>query len=112
MFKTMFLITEKNCVGQFNGEPYEYLLETEKYPTGKQIQDLLFQAVEIEGISSECLVQMTVECDGEYFSGDECVMTCEVVRTEEPSKYVQWGDKEPHIFSVDREKSSLRFEVM
>lgn len=110
MFRTKFLICEETVTGQFDSEPYEYVLETENYPTGKQIRDLVYQAIEIEGISSDCHLQMTVELDGEYFSGDECIVELvNIVRTEEPSKFIKWGDKVPHIFSVDRDKSFIKF---
>ena len=110
MFKTQFLITEQTMTGSFDSEPYEYALETEEYPTGQQIRDLVYQAIEIEGIASDCHIQMTVERDGEYFSGDECVVELvKIVRTEEPSKFVKWGDKVPHIFTVDKEQSFIKF---
>lgn len=110
MYRTEFLITEQTVAGELNSEPYEYVLETEEYPTGKQIRDLVYQAIEIEGISSDCYLQMTVEHNGEYFSGDECVIELvKIVRTEEPSRFIVWGDKVPHIFSVDRDKSFIKF---
>lgn len=112
MFKVEFLITEETATGQFDSEPYEYVLETLKYPTGQQIRDLVYQAIEIEGISSDCHLQMTVELDGEYYSGDECIVELtNIVWTEEPSKFIKWGDKVPHIFSVDRDRSVIKFII-
>lgn len=110
MFRTEFLITEQTVTGKFDSEPYEYVLETEEYPTGQQIRDLVYQAIEIEGISSYCHIQMTVELNGEYFSGDECVVELvKIVRTTEPSKFIKWEDKVPHIFAVDKENSFIKF---
>lgn len=110
VFKTEFLITEQAVTGEFNSEPYEYVLETENYPTGKQIRDIVYQAIEIEGIASDCHIQMTVEQNGEFFSSDECIVELvNIVRTEEPSNFIKWGDKIPHIFTVDKENSFIKF---
>ena len=34
-------------------------------------------------------------------------MTASIVRTDEPSGWIQWGDKKPTIFKIDRERSKI-----
>ena len=44
-------------------------------------------------------------------SSDECVVTPEIVRTSEPSKFIMWGNRLPHIFTVDKQRSKLVFNA-
>ena len=52
-----------------------------------------------------------IEKNGEYRDRDEFVMVTKIVRTDVPSKFVVWGDMEPHLFEVDKEKSVLNIEL-
>lgn len=68
--------------------------------------NVLFSDVELEGDD----VQL-VEENNEYYSSDECVVTPEIVRTSEPSKFIMWGNRLPHIFTVDKQRSKLVFNA-
>ena len=52
-----------------------------------------------------------MEENNEYYSSDECVVTPEIVRTSEPSKFIMWGNRLPHIFTVDKQRSKLVFNA-
>lgn len=77
-----------------------------------KLQDLIFQAIEIEGMESDFLLETLVEENDEYYSSDECVVTPEIVRTSEPSRFIMWENRPPHIFSVDRKRSKLHFNEL
>lgn len=110
-FISRFYFYEKTLSGLFDAEPHEYRLKTEEYPTPENIQDVIFQAIEIELMESEFFLELIVENDGKYVNSDECIVYPEVYRTSEPSSFVRWGNKKPHIFSVDRGKSKLSFHT-
>lgn len=72
---------------------------------------MALQAIEIEGMESDFLLETLVEENNEYYSSDECVVTPEIVRTSEPSKFIMWGNRLPHIFTVDKQRSKLVFNA-
>ena len=76
-------------------------------------KELFWQAIEIEGFdNTEILVEVVYEEDGNYLDRDEGVMTSHIVRTNEPSDYIVWGNAVPHIFKIDREKSSFNIKAI
>ena len=112
MFKTTVDIHEKMLDGSFDTGAYTYVKECDTFEQAKDIKDLLWQAIEIEGIGdTECFVEVLTEKNGEYLDRDEFVMATKIVRTDVPSKFVVWGDMEPHLFEVDKEKSVLNIEL-
>lgn len=111
LYNTELTITEEGA------EPYVYTMQTEKYPRPEQIQELIFQAIEVEGLDNtgfSVQTRITKEDHAtgmdEYVDGDEGFCTPHIVRTKEPSRYVQWGDNTPHIYTIDRVRSLLEFE--
>lgn len=112
MYKTTVDIFEASAADKnlFTGEPHSYAMTTKTYPTAENINDLLFMAMEVDCLSGETLVEMQTEKDGEYVSGDSCVVSFSPVLTDIPSKYIDFGDKKPHIFQIDKEKSSIQLE--
>lgn len=111
MYKTTVDIFEASAADKnlFTGEPHSYAMTTTTYPTAENINDLLFMAMEVDCLSGETLVEMQTEKDGEYVRGDSCVVSFSPVLTDIPSKYIDFdfGDKKPHIFEIDREKSRI-----
>lgn len=96
-------------------DPMLYKMETKAYPDSNDIVNMLFQAIEIEGLdnsSFECdyVISRIFGDDYEFVNHEECKVTPHIIRTSEPSKYVQWGNKKPHIFAIDRKQSHLEFE--
>lgn len=106
------LFYEKNTDGEFNKTPIRYEAEEETIDGAIEYRmDLMWEAIEIEGFDdSELYVEFELEENGEYVDRDEYFVTLNIVRTEKPSKYINWRGKEPHIFEVDREKSKIIFE--
>lgn len=102
---------EKTLNSSFDSQPHEYRMETDEFPTAEKLHDLIFQAIEIEGMESDFLLETLVEENNEYYSSDECVVTPEIVRTSEPSKFIMWGNRLPHIFTVDKQRSKLVFNA-
>lgn len=110
-FLTRAYFYEKTLNGSFDSQPHEYRMETDEFPTAEKLHDLIFQAIEIEGMESDFLLETLVEENNEYYSSDECVVTSEIVRTSEPSKFIMWGNRLPHIFTVDKQRSKLVFNA-
>lgn len=109
-FVGMFEFYEKNLNGDFDTEPSEYRKECDTEDEVKNYEDLLYQAIEIECFdNSEIYVVAEFTEDGEYLDRDEFVIKPHIVRIDEPSKYIKWGDKTPHIFSIDRARSCIEF---
>lgn len=105
-----FFFCEEDAAGGFDTEPVEYRKSAESEESLKDYEDLVFQAIEIEGYDrSEVLVTATFTKDGEYLDSENFILRVNAVRTEEPSRFVEWGDKKPHIFTVDRKRSRLEF---
>lgn len=113
MYITNVTITQEDLNGNFNNvEGHEYKSECNSLENAKaSIKDIIWQSVELDGLSGNCLVEVTHEHQGEYADGDEFTIRVEkVVHTDEPSKFVNWEGKKPHIFTVDREKSVVIIE--
>lgn len=107
MIKATFEFYEKNIAGKFNNEPSVYVA-TGNRKEDINTEDILWQAVEIERFDeSEVLVVVEFEEEGVYLDRDESLMTASIVRTDEPSGWIQWGDKMPTIFKIDRERSKI-----
>lgn len=100
---------EANMEGVFDNEPSVYEVRGNGLEEAKKLLwETLWQATEIEGYDdSEVLVEAQFERDGEYLDREEFYMCPVVVRTVEPSEYIIWGDKKPHIFKIDRALSNL-----
>ena len=109
MFEMMIEIYEASAADSslFTGDPHTYQINSTEMPPAEALQDLLYMAMEIDGLNGECLVESTVEKDGEYVQGDAWIVRFVPVLTDKPSTYVNWGDKKPHIFQLDREKSRV-----
>ena len=59
-----------------------------------------------DGLTGYVNVSVSIESNGEYVDGEEFEILVEKVAfTEQPSKYIKWGNKVPHIFTVDRNNS-------
>lgn len=115
MYETNFFIYERNLNGDYdNVEPYHYSINTENYPTGKNIKDIIFEACEIERIpDGKILVDITTDKDGEFVNHDESEFEITIIRTAELSNFIKW-DKCPNlppIYKVDKEKSKLNIII-
>lgn len=114
MFKTTCLYHEANDDGTFGGynDPHIYGINTENEPTAEELDGVLWQMVEIECIDDGqlILVEQLTEENGQYHDYDQAVIKVNVKRTNEPSSLIIWGEKTPHIFKIDRSKSSYDIE--
>lgn len=103
-----------NLNGDFATNPdVRYTKMSESLEEAKDIKDILWQAVELDGLDGiVCIVEVLVEDEsGKYIDSDELYFQAATVvrdRTK-PSEYVIWGRKTPHIFSVVREESVMLF---
>lgn len=111
MFTTNFSFYEKCENGDFSQNSHDYRLETDSFPEPQEINDLLFEAAEIDCYNGEVLLDYTVELDGEYYDSDSCVFIFSIVRTNIPSSYFIWGSKTPTVFEVDRSKSRITMRM-
>lgn len=115
MYKTNFFIYERNLNGDYDKIiPYHYVLETSEYPIGDNINDIIFEACEIERIpDGTIMIDVTTEKDGEWFNHDEAEFEIIIVRTNELSDFIMW-DKCPNlppIYKVDKEKSKIKLII-
>lgn len=108
----IFEFYEKNLNGNFEVEPCTYSLTGETKEEIVNRKDILWQAIEIDGFdNSEVLVIVNFEEDGEYLDRDEFIMITNIVRTDKPSRFVEWGNAAPCIFEIDRNSSSINIET-
>ena len=83
------------------------------------LQDILAAiGVVLNGIPQGTAIRVD-SCISQYTSMDAFLTSQEqtsvvhidtAVRTDEPSKYVIWGSREPHIFTVDKESFAWSYE--
>lgn len=103
---------EKVGGGFENGDPSCYKIEGDSFEDVCSIGEVLWQAVEIDGYDNrKVLVKMNVEKDGETVRTVKFHIETSIVRTEIPSKFVVWGDKNTHIFEIDRSNSHIKIVV-
>ena len=113
MYVTNINVIQEDLNGKFNTlDGYEYRTECDTLENAKaSIKDVIWQSVELDGLTGNCMIEVSHEYQGEYVDGDDFVIRIEkVVHTDEPSKFVKWGYKKPHIFTVDREKSVIIYD--
>ena len=109
--KAMIDVCPKNPAGVFDiSAASTYVAYGESKET-VPVEVTLKNAVEIEELDGiETAVEITYEEIGVYLDRDEFVMTPNVVRTNDPSQLIDWGDKTPDIFAIDRDKTTLNIE--
>lgn len=110
MFITNVVLTQENAGKErriYTGEGCEYRTECDTLENAKlSIKDVIWQSIELDGLTGYVNVSVSIENNGEYVDGEEFEILVEkVVFTEQPSRYVKWGNKVPHIFTVDRNNS-------
>lgn len=112
MFKNIITLTQENAGEQrrvYNTEGIEYCSECDTLENSKEsIGDIIWEAIELDGLTGYVNVAYEIEENEEYVEGEEFEIFIDKVVTKSnvPSKYIQWGNKTPHIFEVDRKKSS------
>ena len=98
----------------FNSTPVVYEAEVENAEAGMmRREDIIWQAIELEGFGEEAVLLETELKDenGECIDRDECFVIIDTIHhTDEPSKYIIWGNKKPHVFTVDR--VNTRFSIV
>lgn len=111
MFKNIITLTQENAGEQrvYTTEGVEYYSECDTLENSKEsINNIIWQAIELDGLTGYVDVVYEIEENGEYVEGEEFEIFIDRVVTKfgVPSKYIKWGNKTPHLFEVDREKSS------
>lgn len=109
MYITSVSIYEKNILGKYDTEPIGYRKEAETLEDAKDITDILWQAAELD-LPDKCTVNvstLTYTDKDEYIDCDDFEIKFDCKRTTEPSKFIKWGDKKPHIFGIDRAHSRM-----
>lgn len=113
MYVTNFNIIQEDCNGNFNTlDGHEYITECDTLENAKaSIKDVIWQSIELDGLTGNVMIEVSHEHQGEYVDGDTFTIRVDkVVHTDEPSKFVNWGAKKPHIFTVDRKQSVVIYE--
>lgn len=102
-------IYEEHDNGVFAGQPHTYVQAAHSVEEAKDIEDVLWQAIEVECLDNmDILVEMTLyNKDGEYIDRDEAVYRTTITRTKQPSAFIVWRNKMPNIFRIDKENSRL-----
>lgn len=115
-----FEFTELGESNEGNSGPSVF--ELEKVKSVADVEDALTNTlrmyVELNGIPQGTAIRVD-SCISQYTSMDAFLTSQEqtsvvhidtAVRTDEPSKYVIWGSREPHIFTVDKESFAWSYE--
>lgn len=112
MFKNIITFTQENAGEErrvYTTEGIEYSSECDTLEHSKEsISDIIWEAIEIDGLTGYVNIIYQIEKDGEYVDSEEFEIFIDkvVVKSDTPSKYIIWNNKKPYIFEVDREKSS------
>lgn len=111
MFTTNIILTQENNTDDerriYTEDGHKYKTECDTLDNAKlSVNDVIWQSVELDGLIGYVNVEVSISNDEQYVDHDEFEINVKnVVFTDQPSKYVLWGNKTPHIFTVDREKS-------
>ena len=94
----------------YTGNSHQYKTTCNKQEhIEESIKNILWESIEIDGLIGYIHVGACIDKNGKYIDTKSYEIYIEtIVLTNEPSKYIQWGDKEPYIFTVDREKSIVK----
>lgn len=108
VYTSVIEIYRQNESGEFGGEPCVYMLGANSRSRAKMYIDILFEAVEIEGLDNcDIRVDVTVFKNGRYVESDESIFRTRIIRTDAPSRFIVWKHAVPHIFAIDRNKSEI-----
>lgn len=92
-------------------EPHCYEKKGNDFDAVNDIDDIICEAIEIEGLDNmKIIVKMRIEEDGDFVCEDSFYIITKTVRTKKPSKFFNWRRKKPHIFGIDKEASHLKVE--
>lgn len=94
------------------GDPCVYVCEmpNDDKDVRDMLEDVTFQAIEVDHLDSEkYLVKFDPENKNKYRQIEATLHSDNIVRTNEPTKYINWKNSTPTIFTVDRENSKIRF---
>lgn len=113
MYTIDIIITEENAKeGRriYTGNSHQYKTTCNKYEDIEEsIKNIIWESIEIDGLRGYIHVGACIDQYYKYIDTKSYEIYIEtVVLTNEPSKYIQWGEKEPYIFTVDREKSIVK----
>ena len=110
-YTTTIEIYAKSLTSEYTLEPHLYRRIENKIENTRKVEDVLWEAIEIEGLDNKKLyVEITIEDDTGYVDSESFFIKSRVVRTETPSHYIVWGTAKPHIFSIDRGRSFMEVE--
>lgn len=113
MYTIDIIITEENAKeGRriYTGNSHQYKTTCKKQENIEEsIKNIIWESIEIDGLIGYIHVGACIDKNGKYIDTKSYEIDIEtIVLTNEPSKYIKWGEKEPYIFTVDREKSIVK----
>lgn len=113
MYTTTAFFTEETVDKTFpEDQCQQYTLETKEPPVSKDIEDFIYQVIEMENITGTFIVELVIDEENHFYGRDKYLIEPSIVFTDQPSDFIQWGDSEPDRFKIDREQSEIRFTVM
>ena len=103
MIKANITISEQNLLNGFTPNGYEYQTICDTLEHSKQsIKDVIWECIEIDGIVGDNLIEVIYENNE---TEEFIIHVDKIIFTNKPSKFIKWGNKIPHLFTVDRNKS-------
>lgn len=108
MVTARITVSSQGLDGKFLQDGCEYQITCKDLETSKKLlKDVIWQSIELDQLIGRCLVEVFYDDnEKEYLDHEEFVIRIEkIVFTNEPSRFIKWGDKKPHIFTVDKNKS-------
>lgn len=104
-------IYSESAAGGYAAQPHIYRKTAGSLEEAKNSIDLIWQAIEIEQLDNQKLYAETViEKDNEYVDSEAFYIKSHITRTNIPSALIIWGERKPHIFSIDRNRSLIEVE--
>lgn len=109
--------SEDNYITEFSfnevgAEPYEYVVVSDATdsPITIDIEKLIYQAVEIDGLD-DTPIDLYIETtfNGKCVHEAQYRFIAHTTRTDSPSKYINWTNKIPYVFAIDRQSSWIEF---
>ena len=110
MTRVNIVVVEEDLNRSFildNGHYYRTNCNT-LYDAKQSVVDIIWQSIELDELIGSCLVVAEYEENGKYLDKDIFLLQInKVSRTNEPSKFINWGDKKPRIFAIDKDNTVI-----
>lgn len=114
-FITAITIYELNDnADPISSDSHDYVKISDTLADAVLISDMIKQSIEIDQLDNIPFavdIYMLHKSRELIYVGTCTIWAPMITRTDVPSKYIVWGDKKPHIFSIDWDNSKINYKT-